>query len=513
MADPLGILALLIITANPSDPGEFVWATDETAPMQQAAYYGNGPHRPADRLSSLSNADVAFDPGMAYATDNLATAAAFQGVNPFQEESPAAIAQPQSPTPAHRPGTLPEANGSPLVDEIPSTYGQSTASCGTGARGINGSCGSCAESDCVSCACRKRERGLLGSIYYDGWIAQGFTVNAEGPRNNLNFPVGFNDQANEYQMSQIYMLLEKPIDDSGYGWDVGGRVDLLYGTDSKFTMSRGLETHEDFSDKWNSDRYGLAMPQLYMEVYAPWQNGLSLKLGHFYTIIGYESNPAAENFFYSHSYALQYGEPVTHTGFIGSTRLGQITFHAGMTRGWDNWSDNNNDLDFIAGMNHTSEDGRTSISYAIVGGREQDEGPQNSNFRTLFSLVVQHQVNDRFRYVAQYDHGYDEFGANGGQRDADWFGVNQYLFYRINCNWEFGVRYEWFRDEDGARIVDQQGGDYFEATAGFNIRPTNQITIRPEFRWDWVDTPGFDPFVDGRRHDQILVACDVIVRF
>ena len=53
------------------------------------------------------------------------------------------------------------------------------------------------------------------------------------------------------------------------------------------------------------------MPQAYAEVFCPWGNGLSVKLGHFYSIFGYETVTAPDNFFYSHSYVFQYGEPNT----------------------------------------------------------------------------------------------------------------------------------------------------------------------------------------------------------
>ena len=58
-----------------------------------------------------------------------------------------------------------------------------------------------------------------------------------------------------------------------------------------------------------------------------------MKLGHFYSILGYESVTAPDNFFYSHSYLFQYGEPFTFTGLLGTTKLGDFTIQAGMTRG------------------------------------------------------------------------------------------------------------------------------------------------------------------------------------
>ena len=52
-----------------------------------------------------------------------------------------------------------------------------------------------------------------------------------------------------------------------------------------------------------------------------WGTGLNVKAGHFYTPIGYESVPAPDNFFYTHAYTMQYGEPFTHTGLLGNYKV------------------------------------------------------------------------------------------------------------------------------------------------------------------------------------------------
>jgi hypothetical protein len=57
------------------------------------------------------------------------------------------------------------------------------------------------------------------------------------------------------------------------------------------------------------------MPQAYVETNLPIGKGLSVKVGHFYTLLGYEVVTAPDNFFYSHSYSMQYGEPFTHWGY------------------------------------------------------------------------------------------------------------------------------------------------------------------------------------------------------
>ncbi len=60
-----------------------------------------------------------------------------------------------------------------------------------------------------------------------------------------------------------------------------------YGTDYRFNLSRGLSANDQFLANWNSSRfYGLDIPQMYAEVGV---NDTSLKVGHFYTIIGTKS--------------------------------------------------------------------------------------------------------------------------------------------------------------------------------------------------------------------------------
>ena len=64
----------------------------------------------------------------------------------------------------------------------------------------------------------------------------------------------------------------------------------------------------------------------------------------------------------SHSYLFQYAEPHTFTGLLGETTLGDFAIQAGMTRGDDNWDDNNNDLGFVGGIHgRAATAGRISL--------------------------------------------------------------------------------------------------------------------------------------------------------
>src|SRR5262249_55515722 len=138
-------------------------------------------------------------------------------------------------------------------------------------------------------------------------------------------------------MNQLYLYTEKQTKTDGCGWDWGYRVDLLYGSDNRFTTASGLETRAQFQQpKWSTQRfYGPALPQMYAQVA---YNDLTVKLGHFYAPVGYEVVPATGNFFPSLPYTFQYGEPFTFTGMHALWKASEtVTIGAGFTQGWDNF--------------------------------------------------------------------------------------------------------------------------------------------------------------------------------
>jgi hypothetical protein len=356
----------------------------------------------------------------------------------------------------------------------------------------------------------ERLRGWFDDVCFEGWLDQGVTVNPQNPADKSNFPVGFNNRANEYQLNQLYLRLLRDVDLEGACWDFGGRVDLLYGTDWSYVAARGLENTRDMTPRWNSEQYGLAMPQCYAEAFCPW-GGVSVKLGHFYSILGYESVAATENFFYSHSYARLYAEPYTETGLLAAKSLGNFSFQAGFSRGDNNWEDNNNGLGFLGGASWKNPDTRTTLSFNINSGREQPD--PDTNVRTVYSLVLQQRLGKRWESVTQHDFG-AEPGAGVDQTNAKWYGLVQYLFYDINERWRAGMRFEWFRDQGGSRVPGaNQTADYFELCPGINFSPNGRLTVRSEVRWDWSGTAGYKPFDDGTRANQILWDLDLILRF
>ncbi|MCR9116258.1 MAG: porin [bacterium] len=358
--------------------------------------------------------------------------------------------------------------------------------------------------DCPDCPawtlCDENCRGW----FVNGWMNAGFYGNSHGNgRNGGNGPIPFNFNGNRAQLNQAWINAGKHmVFDDCNQFDWGWNIDYVYGTDGPATQSFG-DQGWDFG--WNSSAtYGSAIPQLYVEAGT---EQLSVKVGHFYTIIGYEVVQAPGNFFYSHAYTMNFGEPFTHTGALATwTPNDETTVWGGYTYGWDSGFENGLEAHtFLGGVSRQINDS-TTITYAANIGQFGDGTGVNgapglsSGDIYMHSIVIDKQVNDRTNVVFQSDYGTNQNVPGGG--NGEWYGLNGYIFYDLTCKLRSGIRAEWFADPNGLR-VGNGNGDYFALTGGFNYAMTPNFMLRPEVRYDTYDAYGgnpnraFNPSVNG----------------
>ena len=402
-------------------------------------------------------------------------------------------------------------------------------------------------------------------VTWGGWTDFGVTANANAPADKFNGPVTFADRSGELQMNQFYGYLQRAITVGSDGFDIGGRVDVMYGTDAIFTQAYGapaLNPRGGYAENrgnydlhltsWSQRFYGLALPQAYVEMNLPVGNGLAVKAGHFYTPVGYEVVTAPDNFFYTHAYTMQYGEPFTHTGILGSYAfddnwsaiLGTVTGSA--TGGWDgNFNTNLTAWDFIGGATWTSDEKDYSLNVTSTAG--PTGGHDNSTW-ALYSIVGKgNWLDNTLHYVIQHDHGFaNDIITPTGVQNAQWYGINQYLTYDLQDNLGLGLRAEWFRDQDGARIAgpgrcggsynlrtpgdaasgysyacnganwaayELGGASYYAVTAGVNYKPLKWITVRPNARYDFATSNVFMNSQGQMLDYQFTFSTDMVVVF
>jgi len=399
------------------------------------------------------------------------------------------------------------------------------------------------------------------------WGNAGITYNAESPDNNFNGPVTFGDRSGEFQLNQLNLFIQRAVATEGDAWDFGGRFDAMFGTDSIFTQAYGVPSFDVNTGNANTNRnswdlnilgtngnrfYGMALPQAYLESYVPVGNGLNVKAGHFYTPIGYETVPAPDNFFYTHAYTMQYGEPFTHTGVMGNYAvdknwgvMGGVTT-ASATGGWDGgWNQGLGNWGGLFGTTWTSDDKGTS---ANVSGTYGAASEHNSSAWALYSVVLKHNITDKLHLIGQHDHGFANNVWTASNpvpyaTDAQWYGINTHLYYDIKDNWSVGIRGEWFRDQNGFRVCSPGrvaastnnenysyalgsgqinnsscvAASWYAFTVGMNYKPTKWLNLRPNVRYDWVDGTvadggRYNPFGNGKQ-SQFLFSTDFTINF
>jgi hypothetical protein len=360
----------------------------------------------------------------------------------------------------------------------------------------------------------------------------GFVGNTSSPDSKFNGPYNAVDRSNELMLNQIYFIAEKGLDCDCFG--IGGRMDVIYGEDYFLAQSVGLENHDDGSPHWNSEYYGWAIPQAYVEV---GRTDLSLKMGHFYSPVGYEgltaytqarTPRAAGNFFYTKSYSYQFAGPFTHWGAIATWKPSNYwETQFGLTNGWDTLDRETQDsLNMLAYAKYSGDSGWWT-SFGIVTGDDINNpgGLAIANAftnRTRYSWIFSLPVGCNAQYVFHQWLGSQDQGALDGGT-AYWYGIDQYLYYNINDCWKAGLRFEWFRDEDGTRVGLNRPsnpnnlpfvGNFYSVSAGLNWLPTTNLMVRPEIRADWFggDQP-VQPFNDGTEDYQLLLGVDAILVF
>ena len=301
---------------------------------------------------------------------------------------------------------------------------------------------------------RRQDPRRSQKINVYGWSESGYTFNNRhhgGEPAPGIIPGPFNHEVgNHYMLNQVDLRVERQVDSSKL--DVGGMIEVMYGTDASLIHSTGLSYGG--ADPSSNGGYvthvkyranpGFDIPQAYVDVNVPVGNGLKFRVGKFVTLLGYETIDPRGNPFYSHSYIFG-ALPFTQTGVLGMYQLNdQWAFTAGITRGWDQALEDNGPAGGTGAI-----DGLGQVSWTpnkqLTALLNWNVGPQNfgdtSHYRTVIDPNVIYQVTDAFKVGVEAIYIYDG-GLNGNGATivpptlthayGDVWGADVYLGYTLN---------------------------------------------------------------------------------
>jgi hypothetical protein len=364
-----------------------------------------------------------------------------------------------------------------------------------------------------------------------GWIESGFTGNPAGPTDHQNFGRLFDDRSNEFVMNQAVITAERALDPKKAGFDWGFKLQLMFGTDARYTSSARLR-----DDKGGTDLYQGDVLEGYLSLHLPvlTEGGVDVKLGKFVTLEGAETIDPRTNPFYSHTYIFNFGIPLTHTGALFTLHTNSwLDLIAGVTRGVNTSLDDNNDRPaFHGGVGLNLNEGKIAVLASTHIGPETYN--DNDDMRYLSDVAITWKISDKLTSITDLNYAYDG-GAN-----AKAYGVAQYLTYAISGMITANIRGEIWRDDQGffaaqfadpgdplralagEPIIDPRtvGGGrttYGALTIGLDIKPPmpkpfTGLIIRPELRIDhsFSDTT---PFNDSSDDTMFTAAIDAIITF
>ncbi len=348
-----------------------------------------------------------------------------------------------------------------------------------------------------------------------GHIEGSYTYNTDSPASEFNVGRVFDFEHDQALLNQLDLNFERRVDLDSSDIDVGGRVELLYGSDSRFIHANGMFDDDDFFD---GPDLQFDIPQVYADVAIPVGTGLRVRAGKFLFFKQIDPNASV---FYSHSYTFGAALPFTLTGITGYYEFSdRFSFETGVVRGWDDALEDDNDTVSFIGRGRYRASDQLTLSLAGITGPEQAD--DNNDYRTAVNFVASYQVSSQLTLLLDSIYGYESNSPIEGA--SDWYGVAVYGIYKFNDYVSAAARAEYYRDDEGFTtgvagakpFLGYSSQSLYELTAGVTVTPFandeigRNFKIRPEVRYDYSDEDYFDGFTED---SQLTLAVDAIFNF
>jgi hypothetical protein len=377
------------------------------------------------------------------------------------------------------------------------------------------------------------------TLKFSGYAEGGIAFNPASPANNENFGTPYTDKANQPQLNQLTLILERPVDSSSSNFDVGFKLDGMFGTDARYTHALD-ETDHLIHSKY---QFGFNEASITLHVPVAGETSVDVKAGQLATPMGAEPTEATGSIFYSHSYIFNFGSPIESTGVLAITHVNPtLDIYSGLDTGVSGGitaeGDENRNIkgQFGFGLNNLLDGNLTVLALSHVGTENPSAVVPSGAMRYVNDVTFTYKVDDKLTLMT--DTNYVEEDSD----NAIGYGAAQYVTYALNDKVTLGGRAEVWRDNSGYFVsaypgyfdtVNAQRGlantsynaprtTYSELTIGVSYKPdvpkaVEGLVIRPELRIDH-SLNGTKPFNAGTNNvgndaTSFTPAIDVVVPF
>ncbi|HEY4041029.1 MAG TPA: outer membrane beta-barrel protein, partial [Rhodopila sp.] len=371
----------------------------------------------------------------------------------------------------------------------------------------------------------------ISGIHFGLQIEGGFTINPQTPEDGVNFGRLFDDRANQPQLNQMLVTINKPTDPNATGFDWGFKLQGMYGSDARYTHFLGV--FDQAPGPGYENQFDVVEADVLLHLPFPTAGGMDAHVGLYPTPLGYEVIDPSANPFYSHSYLFNFGVPLKHTGILTTSHITpMVDLYLGVDTG------SNTTFSTGTGDENSAVAGIFGFGLNLLGGNLtvlalSHIGPENSTrllsplgfnadgyFRYYNDIVVTWKATDKLTLTTELNLVRDDFDGffvgKSKPTPVNAFGVAQYISYPLSDTVTFNARGEIYRDDSGFFVTafpnniglmnnNFVGGElglpgatsvgagrpttYGEITIGLTFKPSlpapiTGLLIRPELRVD-----------------------------
>lgn len=369
------------------------------------------------------------------------------------------------------------------------------------------------------------------SFNLQGWAEGGSFLNLYGRQGDFDFGPTDANSAQEAHLNQLYLssqiryaLLENE--------EIGFTLDNLIGTDWNNSYSYGFL---DQAFRWN--QVGWDLPQAYLSYLHKDDEGTLLELtaGKVFTPYGYEDVRATERPLYSTGYLFNFIYPTTQSGLSLEWQWTEgVTLYQALTNAPDISATYLMRPNYLAGVSFENrEELPTAMSLFVSYGEglmrmatvmqsgvpfmpmdfDSFAKPElgtmlivSESLETALSRSLTLTLDLTQGNFGQSKTLYDHLPGNSGT----WFGGGLWLQHKELADHLKGVfRLEVLYNSNG--VATGYAGTFLESTLGVSFTPWDQLTFRPELRYDRAFGP--TPYLNATSQQQFSLNVDGILRF
>jgi hypothetical protein len=318
----------------------------------------------------------------------------------------------------------------------------------------------------------------VSKISWNGFVDVYYSRNFNSPSNQMNQLRNFDIYENQFGLNLAKLTVQEQAQ------PVGFRVDLAFGTGNDIVQ--GILNPLTGATVPSSSTLNF-VEQAYLTAVVPVGSGLTVDIGKFTTMMGYEVIESNGNWNESRSLLFAWAIPYYHMGMRLTYPLASnFTASLHIVNSWNTVIDNNDSKSIGLGLNY-SPFSATTITLNGMSGVEQPTGTSSGN-RSVGELIVTQQIGDNLTIALDADYGQESINGSLNL----WKGIAAYVKCNIDIKSDLALRGETYSDPNGYTTGAMfSHPTYQEITLTYEYRPWDNIVVRFEGRDDFANGSAF----------------------